>query len=98
MDEENIDRIREINQFQAAAGQRTYEAHAACDRPALVLWADSDPVLSLDLGRRLASQTGWPEPEVIGEAGHFLQEDQGRMIGERIAAWLDDAQVPTARN
>jgi haloalkane dehalogenase len=75
----------------AAAGQRTYEAMAASDRPALVLWADSDPVLSLDVGRKLAEQVGWPEPEVIAEASHFLQEDQGQMIGERIAAWIGPA-------
>ncbi|HKJ37032.1 MAG TPA: haloalkane dehalogenase [Solirubrobacterales bacterium] len=70
------------------AGQRTLEAMASSDRPALVLWADSDPVLTLDVGHRLAERIGWPEPEVIEGASHFLQEDQGERIGRRIAAWL----------
>jgi haloalkane dehalogenase len=72
----------------AEAGQRTLEAMASSNRPALLLWADSDPVLTLDVGRRLAERAGWPEPEVIPDASHFLQEDRGEAIGERIAAWL----------
>ncbi len=72
----------------AAAGQRTLEAMAASDRPALLLWADSDPVLPLEVGERLAKRVGWPEPETIADASHFLQEDQGELIGRRIAEWL----------
>jgi len=72
----------------AAAGQRALETMAADERPALVLWADSDPVLPLNLGHALAERLGWPEPEVIADAGHFLQEDQGKTVGDRIAAWL----------
>jgi haloalkane dehalogenase len=75
----------------AAAGQRTLEALVDDERPALVLWADSDPVLTLDLGRALSERLGWPEPEVIAEASHFLQEDQGEVIGGRIAGWLRGA-------
>ena len=71
-----------------AAGQRTLEAMAESDRPALLLWADSDPVLSVELGQALAKRIGWPEPEVIADASHFLQEDQGEQIGRRIAEWL----------
>lgn len=74
----------------AEAGQRTLEAMAASDRPALVLWADSDPILTLDVGRAVAARAGWPEPEVIADASHFLQEDQGELIGRRIAAWLSE--------
>ena len=75
----------------AAAGQRTLEAMAGSERPALVLWADSDPVLTLELGQALAERIGWPEPEVIAEASHFLQEDQGELIGRRIAEWLAES-------
>ena len=72
----------------AEAGQRVEAALAADDRPTLVLWADQDPILTLDMGRRFAKKIGAPEPEVIPEASHFLQEDQGQRIGERIAQWL----------
>lgn len=69
-------------------GERVFEALAADDRPTLVLWASDDPVLTLDTGRRFAERIRAPEPEVIPEASHFLQEDQGPLIGRRIAEWL----------
>jgi len=72
----------------AAAGQRVLEALREDDRPTLMLWADSDPILSLETGRRFAQAIGRAEPEVIGNASHFLQEDAGDTIGARIADWL----------
>ena len=39
-------------------------------------------------GRRFAAAIGAPEPEMIEDASHFLQEDQGEAIGKRIVAWL----------
>lgn len=74
----------------ADAGERTAEAIAAAsgERPSLCLWADSDPIISLETGRAVAERLGLPEPEVIANASHFLQEDQGPQIGERIANWL----------
>ena len=53
-----------------------------------MLWADRDPILTLKTGHRFAAAIGAPEPEVIENASHFLQEDQGQAIGERIVAWL----------
>ncbi len=75
----------------AEAGQRVLEALREDGRPKLILWADSDPVLPLETGRRFAEAIRGPEPEVIGNASHFLQEDAGEEIGERIAAWLTAA-------
>lgn len=72
----------------AEAGQRTQDALAGLGKPTLVLWADSDPILTLDMGKRFAEIVGAPEPEVIENASHFLQEDQGDLIGQRIAQWL----------
>lgn len=72
----------------AEAGERTAEAIAAHDRPSLTLWADSDPILSVETGRAVAERLRLPEPEVITGASHFLQEDRGAEIGERIARWL----------
>jgi haloalkane dehalogenase len=74
----------------AEAGQRVLEALRDDDRPTLTLWADSDPVLALDTGRRFAEAIGRPEPEIVENASHFLQEDAGEVIGGRIAAWLAD--------
>ncbi len=72
----------------AEAGQRVLDALPGLDVPKLVLWADRDPVLTLDTGRRFAAAIGADEPEVIEQASHFLQEDAGEVIGERIAEWL----------
>ena len=70
------------------AGQRVLEALRDDRRPTLMLWADSDPVLTLETGRRFAQAIGRDEPEVIEGASHFLQEDAGERIGARIAQWL----------
>jgi haloalkane dehalogenase len=72
----------------AEAGQRVLAALRADERPALCLWADQDPILTLDTGRRFAELCAFPEPEVIANASHFLQEDAGEQIGRRIAEWL----------
>jgi haloalkane dehalogenase len=72
----------------AEAGQRVLDALPGLDVPKLVLWADKDPVLTLDTGKRFAAAIGAPEPEVIEDASHFLQEDAGEEIGQRIGQWL----------
>ena len=57
-------------------------------RPTLMLWADSDPILPLAVGERFAASIGRAAPRVIENASHFLQEDQGPLIGRLIAEWL----------
>ena len=57
-------------------------------RPTLMLWGDSDPVLPVRAGEAFASALGKPAPRVIEGAGHFLQEDQGALVGSLIADWL----------
>lgn len=72
----------------AAAGQRVLDALKEDRRPSLMLWADSDPVLPFSVGERFAAAIGREPPRAIADAGHFLQEDQGPLIGSLIAAWL----------
>ncbi len=72
----------------AADGARVLEALRADSRPALMLWADSDPVLPPAVGESFAAAIGQPPPRVIENASHFLQEDQGPLIGRLIAEWL----------
>jgi haloalkane dehalogenase len=73
-----------------AEGQAVAEAMLSDRRPALLMWADSDPALPLDpVGRQV--QALFPTADaltVIEDAGHFLQEDQGERIGALIADWL----------
>jgi len=72
----------------AAAGARVLEALREDRRPTMMLWADSDPVLPLTVGESFAASIGRPAPRVIENASHFLQEDQGPLIGQLIAEWL----------
>lgn len=73
----------------AAAGRRVLDALREDSRPKLVLWADSDPVIPLDTGRRFAAALGTEVHHVIEDASHFLQEDAGPQIGAQIADWLE---------
>jgi len=72
----------------AEAGQRVLAALREDHRPTLMLWADSDPVLPLSTGERFAEAIGRAAPRTIENASHFLQEDQGPLIGSVIADWL----------
>jgi haloalkane dehalogenase len=72
----------------AAEGKAVADALREDERPALVLWADSDPVLPFSVGERVSSQLGFPPPRPVADAGHFLQEDAGPSIGATIADWL----------
>jgi len=72
----------------AEAGRRVLAALKEDRRPTLMLWADSDPVLPVKTGERFAEAIGRDGLEIIPDASHFLQEDQGELIGRRIAEWL----------
>jgi haloalkane dehalogenase len=70
------------------AGQRVLDALRSDQRPTLILWGESDPVLPLETGERFAAALGTRIDHVIADAGHFLQEDAGPQIGALIADWL----------
>jgi haloalkane dehalogenase len=72
----------------AAEGKRALEGLRADRRPALVLWADSDPVLPFKVGEAFAGLIGANAPTKIDDASHFLQEDAGEEIGRLVANWL----------
>lgn len=72
----------------AAEGRQVADALREDERPTVVLWADSDPVLPFSVGERVAERLNLPAPRRIEDAGHFLQEDQGEEIGRIIAEWL----------
>ena len=59
------------------------------EKPALVLFSDSDPIFTPRAAERIAAHIpGALEPEIVEGAGHFLQEDRGEQIGRRIAAFV----------
>jgi haloalkane dehalogenase len=80
---------REQDAPGAAEGRAVLAALREDTRPTLFLWAAEDPVLSLEVGERFAEAIGHPGIDrVIPDASHFLQEDQGPLLGDAIAGWL----------
>ena len=64
------------------------------DRPALVFFSDSDPIFSPRVAERIAELIPGAElQEPVPGAGHFLQEDAGEEVGQRVAAWLKSTSV-----
>mgnify|MGYP001123642176 CR=1 FL=1 len=72
----------------AAEGKRVLEALRRDERPKLILWADSDPIIPFKVGEKFAAAINAEPPHKIENASHFLQEDAGEEIGLRIADWL----------
>ena len=68
------------------------EIRAALERwekPALVLFSDSDPIFSTAAAERMASRIPGAGPaEIVAGAGHFLQEEKGEEIAARIVRFL----------
>jgi haloalkane dehalogenase len=64
------------------------------EKPALVLFSDSDPIFSPAVGARFAELIPGALPaETVTGAGHFLQEDAGERIAARIARFLESSAV-----
>jgi haloalkane dehalogenase len=59
------------------------------EKPALVLFSDSDPIFSPRVAERLAELIPGALPaETVASAGHFLQEDAGEEVAARIVEFL----------
>ena len=72
----------------AAEGRATIEWLRDWQGPTLMLWGEDDPILPVTVGDRFAETIGRPPPERVAGASHFLQEDAGERVGQRIAEWL----------
>lgn len=59
------------------------------EKPALVLFSDSDPIFSPRVAEKIADWIPGAGPaEIVAGASHFLQEEKGPEIGARIARFL----------
>ena len=57
--------------------------------PTQVLFSTADPVFVPKVGERFVERIpGATELELVADAGHFLQEDQGQEVGRRVVAFL----------
>jgi len=79
----------EVDHPSAAKMLEVREELTRWERPALVLFSDSDPIFSPAHAERLAERIPGAGPaEIVQGAGHFLQEDKGEEIAERIVGFL----------
>ena len=68
------------------------EALRSWEKPALVLFGDSDPIFAPRVAERIAEWIPGALPaELIENAGHFVQEDAGEEAADRIARFLRTA-------
>jgi haloalkane dehalogenase len=73
----------------AAAMLAVRDALRRWEKPALVLFSDSDPIFSPRVGDRFAELIPGAGPaEVVEGAGHFLQEDAGDELGRVTAEFM----------
>jgi len=83
----------EVDHPSAAKMLEVREALTRWERPALVLFSDSDPIFSPQAAERLAARIPGAGPaEIVSGAGHFLQEDKGEEIAERIRRFLAESR------
>jgi len=73
----------------AAENREAWKALARWAKPCLLMFADKDPVLGVAAGRLFEQRMPQAGPlVVIEDAGHFLQEDKGEEIAERILTFI----------
>ena len=67
------------------------EAMKAWEKPALVLFGDSDPIFPPEVADRIAELIPGALPaETIANSGHFVQEDAGEEFAARIVRFLEE--------
>ncbi len=82
----------EVDHPSAARMLEVRDALTRWERPALVLFSDSDPIFPPAAAERLAARIPGAGPaEIVAGAGHFLQEERGEEIAERIVRFLAES-------
>jgi haloalkane dehalogenase len=79
----------ELEHPSAAKMQEVRAALERWEKPTLVLFSDSDPIFSTVAAEHMASRIPGAGPaEIVAGAGHFLQEEKGEEIADRIVRFL----------
>jgi haloalkane dehalogenase len=79
----------ELEHPSAAKMQEVRAALERWEKPTLVLFSDSDPIFSTVAAEHMASRIPGAAPaEIVAGAGHFLQEEKGEEIADRIVRFL----------
>lgn len=72
------------------ANRASWDALGRWTRPSLTLFGDRDPIMrgaDERLQKQIPGMRGQPH-DVITNAGHFIQEDAGEELADRIIAWM----------
>ncbi len=84
-------------ELEHPSAAKMLEVRAALERwekPTLVLFSDSDPIFTPVAAEHMASRIPGAGPaEIVEGAGHFLQEEKGEEIAERIVRFIEDEQT-----
>jgi haloalkane dehalogenase len=82
-------------ELEHPSAAKMLEVRAALERwekPALVLFSDSDPIFTPAAAERMASLIPGAGPaEIVAGAGHFLQEEKGEEVAARIVRFLRES-------
>ncbi|HUG65225.1 MAG TPA: haloalkane dehalogenase [Gaiellaceae bacterium] len=82
----------EMDHPSAAKMMEVRAALEQWERPTLVLFSDSDPIFTTVAAEHMASRIpGCGPAETIAGAGHFLQEEKGEEIAERVVRFLRES-------
>jgi len=82
----------EVDHPSAAKMLEVRAALETWERPTLVLFSDSDPIFSTVAAEHMASRIPGAGPaEIIAGAGHFLQEEKGGEVADRIVRFLAES-------
>lgn len=75
------------------ANRASWEALGRWQKPALTLFGDSDPIMrgaDRVLQDHIPGMKGQPHA-ILRDAGHFIQEDAGEELADRVIAWMGAA-------
>ena len=82
-------------ELEHPSAAKMLEVRAALERwekPALVLFSDSDPIFTPAAAQRMATLIPGAGPaEIVAGAGHFLQEEKGEEVAARIVRFLRES-------
>ncbi len=79
--------------------QTAWEALRRFEKPFLTLFSDSDPITrggDVYMKNNIPGTKGQPH-ETIQAAGHYLQEDKGEEVAERLVRWVQSFGKPSGR-
>jgi haloalkane dehalogenase len=83
----------------ARAGREIVAALRGDERPALLMWAESDPIFPREqfAGALAAALPRGGDVVLLEGAGHFVPEDRGEELAELLASWLSEVARPQRR-